>query len=59
MHPPKDATIKVQVMRDHGVLAMSHSSRVGLSKGSVHCMQLPEAEPLIRQGVLQPLDANG
>ena len=45
-------------MRSHGSVALSHSARVSLVKGSVHNMQCSEAEPLIRKGVLQVLDAN-
>jgi hypothetical protein len=58
LHPPKDACVKVRVLRNHGQMALSHSAKVSLVKGSVHNMQCSEAEPLIRKGVLQVLDAN-
>ncbi|GBF89021.1 hypothetical protein Rsub_01520 [Raphidocelis subcapitata] len=58
LHPPKDACVKVRVLRSHGSMALSHSAKVSLVKGSVHNMQCSEAEPLIRKGVLQVLDAN-
>jgi hypothetical protein len=58
LHPPKDACVKVRVLRSHGSIALSHSARVPLVKGSVHSMQCSEAEPLIRKGVLQVLDGN-
>ncbi len=58
LYPPKDACVKVRVLRNHGSMALSHSAKVSLVKGSVHNMQCSEAEPLIRKGVLQVLDAN-
>ena len=58
LHPPKDACVKVRVLRSHGSMALSHSAKVALVKGSVHSMQCSEAEPLIRKGVLQVLDGN-
>jgi hypothetical protein len=58
MHPPKSVAIRVQVLRDAGALALSHSAKVPLSEGSVHTMQVAEAEQLIRSGVLQVLDTN-
>ena len=58
LYPPKDACVKVRVLRSHGSMALSHSAKVSLVKGSVHNMQCSEAEPLIRKGVLQVLDAN-
>ncbi|KAI8468914.1 MAG: hypothetical protein J3K34DRAFT_470424 [Monoraphidium minutum] len=53
-----DACVKVRVLKSHGSVALSHSAKVSLVKGSVHNMQCSEAEPLIRKGVLQVLDAN-
>ena len=46
------------MLRDHRDVALSHSAKVSLVKGSVHNMQCSEAEPLIRKGVLKVLDAN-
>ena len=58
-HPPKDTSVKVRVLRDAGSLALSSSLKVELVRGSVHSVQAAEAEPLIRLGVLQCIDANG
>jgi hypothetical protein len=55
-HPPRDAVLAVRVLRDHGAVRTSTSSSVPLVRGSVHCLALGEAEPLIRLGVLEALD---
>ncbi len=57
MTPPKDTTVTVKVLKDHGTLATSGSIKVALTKGSTHNLQRSEAEPLIRLGVLRPVQA--
>ncbi|WIA39145.1 hypothetical protein OEZ86_005273 [Tetradesmus obliquus] len=56
--PPKDANVRVMVLRDHGSITFSHSASVPLVKGSVHNLKCSEAEHLVRLGVLQVLDPN-
>lgn len=56
--PPKDANVRVMVLRDHGSITFSHSASVPLVKGSVHNLKCSEAEHLVRMGVLQVLDPN-
>lgn len=56
--PPKDANVRVMVVRDHGSIALSHSACVPLVKGSVHNLKCSEAEHLVRLGVLRVLNSN-
>lgn len=56
--PPKDANVRVMVLKDHGSITFSHSACVPLVKGSVHNLKCSEAEHLVRLGVLQVLDPN-
>jgi hypothetical protein len=56
--PPKDASVRVIVVRDHGSISCSHSASVPLVKGSVHNLRCSEAEHLVRLGVLRVLDPN-
>jgi TolA-binding protein len=58
-HPPRDAVLTVRVLKDHGAVRTASSSSVPLVRGSVHCLALGEAEPLIRLGVLEALDNGG
>lgn len=58
-HPPRDAVLTVRVLRAHGAVRTASSSSVPLVRGSVHCLALGEAEPLIRLGVLEALDGGG
>jgi TolA-binding protein len=58
-HPPRDAVLTVRVLKDHGAVRTASSSSVPLVRGSVHCLALGEAEPLIRLGVLEALDSGG
>ncbi|KAF8064590.1 gins1 [Scenedesmus sp. PABB004] len=56
--PPKDANVRVMVLRDAGSIACSHSASVPLVRGSVHNLRCSEAEHLVRMGVLRVLDPN-
>ena len=50
--PPKDPSIEVRVLRDYGE-AMTRLGRANLKKGTLHLLPRDEAEPLIREGVLE------
>ena len=53
--PPRDLNISVRVLKDYGTIETSVGSVV-MAQGVVHLLPRTEAEPLIRQGVLEPLD---
>jgi hypothetical protein len=50
--PPKDPSIEVRVLKDYGEVFLS-LGRANLKKGTVHLLPRTEAEPLIREGVLE------
>ena len=54
--PPKGPSVEVVVLEDFGEVAFS-IGRANLAKGSSHLLPRDEAEPLIRSGVLQLMDA--
>ena len=50
--PPKDPSIEVRVLKNYGEVFLS-LGRANLKKGTVHLLPRTEAEPLIREGVLE------
>ena len=50
--PPKDPSIEVRVLKDYGEVFLT-LGRANLKKGTVHLLPRTEAEPLIREGVLE------
>lgn len=53
--PPKNLYIEVRVLHDCGEL-MTESGVVNLEANSTHFLRRFDAEPLIRQGLLQHLE---
>lgn len=54
--PPKGPSVEVVVLEGFGEVAFS-IGRANLARGSSHLLPRDEAEPLIRSGVLQLMDA--
>lgn len=50
--PPKDPFVSIRVLQDYGEVIFSFG-RLHLKKGTVHSLPADEAEPLIRQGVVE------
>lgn len=53
--PPKELLVQVMVLRDAGKVALDDGSALELKQGKRVYLRRQEAEPLIRQGVLQHL----
>ena len=53
--PPKGLRERVRVVQGQGEVMMSVGP-VRLTAGSVHTLPRTEVEPLIRAGILEPLD---
>ena len=54
--PPRDPSVGVRAARDYGDVAFS-TGRVHVRAGQFYFLPCDEAEPLIREGVLTPVDA--
>lgn len=54
MLPPRDPNVSVRVLRDFGDVMLSIGS-VLLQKGSVHLLPREEAEPLMRENLVQDI----
>ena len=53
--PPKELLVQVMVLKDAGKVALDDGSALELKQGKRVYLRRQEAEPLIRQGVLQHL----
>jgi len=53
--PPKELLVQVMVLRDAGKVALDDGSALELKQGKRVYLRRHEAEPLIRQGLLQHL----
>ena len=54
MLPPRDPNVSVRVLKDFGDIVLTVGT-VLLQKGSVHLLPRGEAEPLIREGLVQDI----
>lgn len=54
MQPPKDLVVEVRALQDHGEVSTEFGS-LHVVKDSTHFMRRADAEPLIRQNVLEQL----
>jgi hypothetical protein len=55
MDPPKDPSVQVRCVKDHGSVVFSIGS-VNLAKDTAHLLPREEAEPFISSGVLVYMD---
>jgi GINS complex subunit 1 len=55
MEPPKDPSVQVRCVQDHGDVMFS-IGKVNLTRDTVHLLPREEAEPFISDGVLVYMD---
>lgn len=53
--PTKDPSVEVRVLHDYGEVVFG-VGRTNLKKGTFHLLPRTEAEPLIREGVLESVE---
>lgn len=55
MKPPKDRCMTVRCLKDAGEVILSYG-RATMVRGSTVSLPVDEAEPLVREGVVEPID---
>ena len=55
LEPPQNHKIQVRCLEDHGEI-FNRDGTVDLKKNTVHLLWREEAQPLIREGVLEQMD---
>eukprot|EP00052_Salpingoeca_macrocollata_P014496 m.114018 g.114018 ORF g.114018 m.114018 type:complete len:194 (+) comp19338_c0_seq1:45-626(+) len=53
LQPPKEPKIEVRVLQEYGEITTSNGDVINLNLGSQQYMRRVDAEPLIRQGILE------